>query len=435
MREPDAYHNGIEIIIVRIFFARARLLSEKINAFVSKNGIIIVKKDNKSAQPIKPLHMMKFIYSLLLLLIFQAGRNAKAQTIQLGTGTSITNYAAASPVNNYYSNERMQYLFTASELNALGIVGPYMIDSIGFNVVVAPLSTLPAYTVKMAGTVAPDLATPFSGAFTTVYSNAAYAPSANSWNMIGLQNSFAWNGTDNIVIEICFGAATTGSTASGTVQYTATTGMGRYYISNTLAACIQTPSATTNYRPNTRLHFSGYPPCTGVPSIVMQTTSPVNACAASILTLSATVSNASGLSFQWEKSATANGPWAPIAGATNLFYSFPATVTAYYRLVVTCPGGGVTSGSAIQVNVTPVSYSGLPYVQDFENWLSYCDTADAPDVNWTNQPAHNNSSWRRNDKGATAGWYNPTGGLYNVAASQVAKCGVYSRAFIVMERC
>jgi len=372
---------------------------------------------------------MKFFCSFLLLLIFQVGENATAQTIQLGNGTSITNYAAVSPVNNYYSNERIQYLFTASELNALGIVGPYLIDSIGFNVVVAPASALPAYTVKMAGTVAPDLSTPFSGTFTTVYTTAAYTPMANYWNMIGLQNNFAWNGTDNIVVEICFGPATTGSTASGTVQYTATTGMGRYYMSNTLAACAQTLSATTNYRPNTKLHFSSYPPCTGTPSILMQTTSPLNVCMGSTPTLVANVNNAGGLSFQWEKSVAANGPWLPIAGANNLFYSFPATVTAYYRLAITCPAGATVSGSAIQVNVTPVSYSSLPYVQDFESWQNYCDTADIPDINWTNQPAHYNNSWRRNDKGATAGWYNPASGLYNVAATQVAKSGVYSARF------
>src|SRR5690606_32840660 len=41
---------------------------------------------------------------------------------------------------------------------------------------------------------------------------------------------------------------------------------------------------------------------------------------------------------------------------------------------------------------------------------------------WTNTPATGNSSWRRDDDGATAAWSSPTGGAYTPAS----KSGTYS---------
>ncbi|PZF70997.1 T9SS type A sorting domain-containing protein [Taibaiella soli] len=370
------------------------------------------------------------LLSLLSLMIFQLGQSAKAQTIQIGTGTTVTGYTSASPVNNYFNYEHVQYLFTAAEINALGIVGPQLIDSIGFNVVVAPATALAGYTINMVGTSMADLSTPYSGALNTVYSNSTgYLPVANSWNMIAFQTGFGWNGVDNIVLDICFGPVASGSSASGTVQFTTTANMGKYAISNVSSICGQALTSTTTYRPNTKLHFHGYPACTGAPSITTQTASPLNVCTGATPTLFANVSNASGLTFQWEKSVTGAAPWTPIAGATNLYYTFPAASSAYYHMVVTCAAGTATTGNPIYVNCSPVAYASIPYVQDFENWQNYCDSSDIPALSWTNQPARGNNSWRRNDKGLAAAWYSTTSGLYNTASLQVAKSGSYSARF------
>lgn len=367
--------------------------------------------------------------SFLMLLMLPFAEPTRAQTIQIGTGTSVTGTTSVSPVNIYYRYMHVQYLFTAAEINALGISGPQLIDSLGFNVIGAPIYQLPNFTVKMAGTNMTNLLTSqYNGAFTTVFTDTiGYTPVANAWNMMGFQNTFAWNGVDNIVIEVCYGQMMPSYDASGTVEYTTNADvMGKSYVNDNTFGCGQ--AATTNQynRPNTRLHFSGYPACTGNPTITAQTASPLNSCASATQTLFINVANASGYTFQWEKAATAAGPWTSIAGATNMTYTFSVIGNAYYHAVVTCTGSGNnTIGAPIQVISTPPVYANLPYVQDFESWQNYCDTLDIPSGNWTNQPARGNTSWRRNDQGTAANWYSPTSGMY----SPTAKSGSYSACF------
>ncbi|PZF73155.1 GEVED domain-containing protein [Taibaiella soli] len=369
------------------------------------------------------------LLSFLMLLMLPFVQPVKAQTIQIGTGTSVTGTSSVSPVNIYYRYMHVQYLFTAAEINALGITGPQIIDSLGFNVIGAPIYQLPDFSLKMAGTSMTSLlASQYTGTFTTVYTDTGYAPVANTWNMIGFQNSFAWNGVDNIVIEVCYGQVMPTYNSSGTVEYTTNANvMGKSYTSDGTMACGQVPTANQYNRPNTKLHFSNYPACTGAPSITSQTASPMNSCASATQTLFVNVANANGYTFQWEKAAAAGGPWTPIAGATGMTYTFSVTGNAYYHVVVTCTASGnATTGSDIQVISTPPTYANLPYVQDFENWQNYCDTLDVPSGNWTNQPSRGNTSWRRNDQGATAaGWYSPASGMY----SPTAYSGSYSACF------
>ncbi len=62
--------------------------------------------------------------------------------------------------------------------------------------------------------------------------------------------------------------------------------------------------------------------------------------------------------------------------------------------------------------------STTPYMQDFETaWLSRCNTNDAPSANWLNTPATGNTSWRRDDDGASAAWVGPTSGAYTPPGS------------------
>lgn len=362
----------------------------------------------------------------MLLSFFLSGNRTKAQTIQIGNGTTITGTSGPAPVNINTNYLHVQYLFTVAELNALGITGPQKIDSIGFKVVGAPNDVLPNYTIKMAGTGLTDLgATPYNGVFTTVCSLAAFTPAAASWNMLGFSTAFAWNGLDNIVVDICFGKVVTRS-GTGTVEYTATTGPTSWYTgSNGTALCSQFSGTATVNRPNIKFHFTPYTACTGAPVIKAQTGSPLNICAGGSPYLFVKTDTIGGYTYQWESSSTGAAPWTSISGATNAAYSAPTAASNYYRAVVTCSGTGLTTTSApVQVVSTPPSYAALPYFQDFENWQNYCDTLDIPAGNWSNRPAHGNSSWRRNDQGTKAGWYG-TGGMY----SPVAKSGNYSACF------
>ena len=47
----------------------------------------------------------------------------------------------------------------------------------------------------------------------------------------------------------------------------------------------------------------------------------------------------SGMTYQWESSATSGGPWTAIAGATNASFSTTQTAATYYRCEVICSAG------------------------------------------------------------------------------------------------
>ncbi|WP_460501479.1 GEVED domain-containing protein, partial [Hymenobacter agri] len=99
--------------------------------------------------------------------------------------------------------------------------------------------------------------------------------------------------------------------------------------------------------------------------------------------------------------------------------------TAYTVGIVTNCGGtsGSSASSTASFNTACAAApyvlvnNTTPYTQDFEaTWLSQCDTRDVPGVNWRNTPVTGNTSWRREDDGASAAW-SSTSGAYTPAGS------------------
>ncbi len=164
------------------------------------------------------------------------------------------------------------------------------------------------------------------------------------------------------------------------------------------------------------------PPCSGAPTPgTIVPAGPITACAGSIFNLTATGTTfATGLTYQWEQSTDGGITWMNAVGgvgATTLFYTTPAlNITTMYRLNVYC---GIFPGTTtpITINVTAPAYATPPYLQDFENWVNYCDISDVPSLNWLNIPKNGDASWRRDDQGSTAAW-SSTGGNYLPASSQ-----------------
>jgi hypothetical protein len=76
----------------------------------------------------------------------------------------------------------------------------------------------------------------FTGS-TSIYTNIAYTPTANTNNMFNLSAPFIWNGTNDIVVEVCFDN-NTGTSSDRTdqwhVQYTQTTGVPSSKLVNTI---------------------------------------------------------------------------------------------------------------------------------------------------------------------------------------------------------
>lgn len=158
-------------------------------------------------------------------------------------------------------------------------------------------------------------------------------------------------------------------------------------------------------------------PCDSL-SMMTGTLQPSNptVCSGQVISFSAPNSSLGGnMTYQWQRST--NGiTWNNIAGANTLTYTTPPQITsAQYRLIINCTVNNVSDTSAPSiVTVAPPTHAALPYIQDFENWVSYCDNSEVPDdYHWLNgSPSTGNNSWRREDEGATAVWNMPAGGLY-----------------------
>jgi PKD repeat protein len=153
--------------------------------------------------------MKIWLYFLIAVLAIPA----QAQLVTIGTGTvTNTNTGYPTPYGNYYWGSRSQFLILASEISAQGGTAGN-ITSLGFNVSSSTTSQglltcgsyeLNGFTIKMKMTSATTLPATFDGAgLTTVHSVTSYTD-VNGWNTHPFSSNFAWNGTSNILVDVCF---------------------------------------------------------------------------------------------------------------------------------------------------------------------------------------------------------------------------------------
>jgi hypothetical protein len=206
--------------------------------------------------------------------------------------------ADQNPFQNYYTQSKGQYLYTAAQLNAAGIFGPTQIHSIGFNVTslatagitcsggnITSNTQMLNYSVRIKTTSTTVLTTTFETAgFTTVRASSTYNV-ASGWNTFTLSTPIAWDGVSNILIDVCHdnsnNVTTTtcyGSNGAGTVaaSSTATTLSCMRRQDSEGDICATTSTATTSLiRPDIRFQYTP-PPMRFVSSNVVQSlTTPV----------------------------------------------------------------------------------------------------------------------------------------------------------------
>ncbi len=170
------------------------------------------------------------------------------------TSTLISNY----PFYTNWKDGRSQFLYTAAEINAAGgYAGP--ITSISLNVTTADPAVMNGFTIKVKQTSAPTLTAFEVGQFTTVYSPASYTVPALGWQTITFTTPFNWNGSSNIIFEMCFD--NDAYTNYSKVQATAATGMTWGAYADALAGapqgCSLTPGTAQANRPNIQLTITG----------------------------------------------------------------------------------------------------------------------------------------------------------------------------------
>ncbi len=138
-------------------------------------------------------------------------------TACIGTGT-IAMGSASGPFNTYWYGNRTQFLYTSAEIIAnQGAAGN--ITRIGFNISAVGGAAMTGFNINMQHTALSTLTGFTSTGWTNVYTGTYTVP-ATGWQYIDLQTPFAYNGTSNLMVEICFGNSsyTTATTVLGTTM-------------------------------------------------------------------------------------------------------------------------------------------------------------------------------------------------------------------------
>ena len=168
-----------------------------------------------------------------------------ARNFQTSTSTSATNGSGASGTANWpcpyggaQASSRQQYLYTAAELNAMGVTAG-TIDGLGFNAVSANgVGSLGKYTIKLkcvSASVASISSMTVAG-FTTVF-NAKTVTPVNGWNIHSFDVNYDYDGTSNLLVDLCWENSGSSTSANSTVAYVSTTNNSVVGYNSSSGAC------------------------------------------------------------------------------------------------------------------------------------------------------------------------------------------------------
>jgi hypothetical protein len=127
--------------------------------------------------------------------------------VTVGSGTGSTGTQGITPYGSNYEGSREQYLFRASELQALNLRAG-SITALSFNVTLQGIGTYAQsnFNIKMAHTTNTVLTSAYgtpSGPITTVYGPTTQGLPTLGINTYNFSSSFNWDGVSNILVDIC----------------------------------------------------------------------------------------------------------------------------------------------------------------------------------------------------------------------------------------
>jgi gliding motility-associated-like protein len=144
-------------------------------------------------------------------------------TKQVGTATTTTDLIGGigTPYQGDYQDGRVQYLFLASELTGAGIV-PGVLRSLALNITQKNSTlTYNNFSIRIGCTTLSTLNA--SMGFASTGLTAVYAGILNTlpgWNTYNFTSPYQWDGTSNIIVQICYDNSLT--SLSDHVEYTTT---------------------------------------------------------------------------------------------------------------------------------------------------------------------------------------------------------------------
>ena len=165
--------------------------------------------------------------------------------ITLGTSTTTQGY----PYYTFYMDSRTHMLYTAAEITAAG-GSSGEISWIAYYVTSVATQPMNGFKIRMAN-VTNSTITSWNTSMTTVY-DGTYTVPGTGWQQITLQNPFQWDGTSNLLVEVCFN--NNSWTSSSYVRTTYMPGLNWHYHfdGSTTDGCTSTTSGASyaSYRPN-----------------------------------------------------------------------------------------------------------------------------------------------------------------------------------------
>lgn len=166
--------------------------------------------------------------------------------------TSNTTSNASSPFQSAYRRFRIQYLLTPAELIAEGVQPGVPISALAFNVTTKNSTfAYQSYTVSMANTSTNS----FTGGFSTTpltQVHSANFTTAVGWNTLPFSTNFTWDGTSNVLINICYtnpGVAGSNDICAGYQGATLTAYSRNTNTTGTLGCALTNVSNTSPARP------------------------------------------------------------------------------------------------------------------------------------------------------------------------------------------
>lgn len=260
---------------------------------------------------------------------------------QAGNGTLTTN-AYPTPYASFWHDGRVQMLYRASELSALGMTGG-KISSVGFNITTKG-STAPfnGFTIKMKCTPLTSLSGYQTG-MTTVYGPIT-TTTAVGWNTYNFPTAYEWDGLSNIIVEVCYD--NTAYTQNDVVQKTATAfnSVILQYTDGAVGCNLNAPTTYTE-RPNIRFEACGG-------------------------------QDTASYTYSWTPSSSVTNP-------TGQFTSATVNGSTTYTLIVTNSTSGCADTSTFNITGTSpsVSFVASPSTGFYPLNVQFTNTSSANTVN------------------------------------------------------
>ena len=341
--------------------------------------------------------LMTLLFGVLITL-FSVGKVAAQTTIQIGTGTTTS---TSYPIVSCYGYNYSQMIYTSTEIAAAGgsagLISQvrFYYDNGG-----TPVNTWQDWVVYLGNTASTSLASTTGwipvASMTQVFSGTITAV-AGSWVTLNLATPFNYTG-GNLVIAVDENTPFYSCSAAwGTYTVTAAGICSMVYRNDATnpnpAAPPTASSSSTIVKPRLQLAIT-LPPCTGTPAPgnTVSSSSTVYLGQTTSFSLQ-NVTSGSSVSYQWQTSSSASGPWANINGATSAsLTNYTPTATAWYQCIVTCTAAN-TSGisNPIQVNYVPICVpvytSGTPYGDLISNVA-----ISGPGLTWSNPTGTTNGT-------------------------------------------